>query len=154
MKYPALSDIWRLDFVSRPKTVTQHAHNGQSRVLARVRQIFPLTLFTDELIVEELRIIWFRRKGPWSNEVISIMATDIACVNASSGPFFGEIHIKSLTGGPEIMVDNLLRRDVYKIRSLVEGIALSAREGLTIEDTSLDAEKQNLLRAGNIPQMT
>jgi len=154
MKYPALSDIWRLDFASRPKTVTQHTHNGQSRVLARVRQIFPLTLFCDELIVEELRIVWFKRQGPWSNEVVSIMATDIASVNASSGPFFGQVQIKSLTGGPKIMVNNLLRRDVYKIRSLVEGIALSAREGLTIEDTSLETERQNLLRAGNIPQMT
>ena len=154
MKYPALSDIWRLDFASRPKTVTQHTHNGQSRVLARVRQIFPLTLFQDELIVEELRIVWFKRQGPWSNEVISIMATDIACVNASSGLFFGQVQIKSLTGGPEIMVNNLLRKDVYKIRSLVEGIALSAREGLKIEDTSLETERQNLLRAGSIPQMT
>ena len=154
MKYPALSEIWRLDFVSRPKTVTEHMHNGQSRVLARVRQIFPLTLFQDELIVEELRIIWFKRQGPWSHEVVSIMATDIACVNASSGPFFGEVHIKSLTGGPEIMVNNLLRKDVYKIRSLVEGIALSAREGLKIENTSLETEKQNLLRADSIPQMT
>lgn len=154
MRYPALSDIWRLDFVSRPKTLTQHTHNGQSRVLARVRQIFPLTLFRDELIVEELRIVWFKRQGPWSNEVVSIMATDIACVNAASGPFFGHVHIQSLTGGPEIMVDNLLRKDVYKIRSLVEGIALSAREGLKIEDTSLATERQNLLRAGSIPQMT
>lgn len=151
MKYPALSDIWRLDFASRPKkTITEHVHNGQSRVLARVRQIFPLTLFTDELIVEELRIVWFRRKGPWSNEVISIMATDIACVNASNGPFLGQVHIQSLTGGPEIMVDNLLKRDVYKIRSLVEGIALSAREGLRVEETSLETERENLLRAGSI----
>ena len=102
MRYPALSDIWRLDFASRPKTVTQHTHNGQSRVLARVRQIFPLTLFQDELIVEELRIVWFKRQGPWSNEVISIMATDIACVNASSGLFFGQVPIKRLTGGPRL----------------------------------------------------
>lgn len=155
MRYPALSDIWRLDMATRPKnTVTGHSHNGQSRVLMRARQIFPLTLFPDEIIVEELRIIWFRRMGPWSHEVVSIMATDIACVNAASGPFFGHLHIQSLTGGPEIMIDNLFRKDVYKIRSLVEGIALSAREGLKIEDTSLETEKQNLLRADSIPQMT
>ena len=154
MKYPALSDIWRLDFASKPnKTIVEHTHNGQSRMLARVRQIFPLTLFPDELIVEELRIVWFRKKGFWSNEVITIMASDIACVNASSGPFFGHIHVQSLTGGPEINLDNLLKKDVYKIRSLVEGIALSAREGLRIEETSLETERENLLRAGNIPRL-
>jgi len=151
MKYPALSDIWRLDFATRPnKTIIEHAHNGQSRTLARIRQIFPFTFFPDELIVEELRIVWLRRKGPWSNEVITIMATDIACVNASSGPFFGHIHIQSLTGGPEINLDSLLKKDVYKIRSLVEGIALSAREGLRVEETSLETERENLLRAGSI----
>jgi len=155
MKYPALSDIWRLDFVSGPgKTIVEHTNKEQSRMLAWTRQIFPLTLFPDELIVEERRIVWFRRKGFWSNEVISIMASDIACVNASSGPFFGHIEIQSLTGGPQIMVNNLHRKDVFKIRSLVEGIALSARGGLKIENRSVETERQNLIRAGSIPQMT
>lgn len=152
MKFLAQSDLWRLDQIFRTKPAI--SPNGTSRVLGRFRQIFPLTLFPDELIIEELRIIWFRRNGPWSNEVISIMATDIACVNASSGPFFGHIHIKSLTGGPEILVDTLMRGDVYKIRSLVEGIALASREGLKVEHSSLEAEKENLMRAGGIPGLT
>jgi len=78
------------------------------------------------------------------------MATDIACVNASTGPFFGHIHIKSLTGGPEILVNSMTRKNVYRIRSLVEGIALASREGLQIESDDLEAERQNLYRAGEI----
>jgi hypothetical protein len=78
------------------------------------------------------------------------MATDIASVNASSGLFFGHIHIKSLTGGPEIMVDSLHRRDIYKVRSLVEGIAMSAREGLKVSGDTLEAERQSLYQAGEI----
>ena len=152
MKFLAQSDLWRLDQIIRTKPAI--SPDGKSRVLGRFRQIFPLTLFPDELIIEELRIIWFRRNGPWSNEVISIMATDIACVNASSGPFFGHIQIKSLTGGPEILVDTLMRGNVYKIRSLVEGIALASREGLKVEHSSLEAEKENLMRAGGIPRLT
>ena len=79
------------------------------------------------------------------------MATDIASVNASSGLFFGQVHIKSLTGGPEIFVDNMLRRHIYKIRSLVEGIALSSREGLRLEhQANLEAERQDILTAGSV----
>ncbi|MBI2327059.1 hypothetical protein HYU92_01965 [Candidatus Curtissbacteria bacterium] len=148
MKYPAQSDIWRLDRIVGTKPIANSG--GQSRVLARFQQVFPLALFPDELIVEELRIIWIQKNGPWTNNVISIMATDIACVNASTGPFFGHVHIQSLTGGPEILIEQLLRKDAFKIRSLVEGIALAAREGLKIEHGSLEAERENLLKAGGL----
>ncbi|MBI2012375.1 hypothetical protein HYW39_01110 [Candidatus Curtissbacteria bacterium] len=147
MKALAQSDLWRFEQVTKTKPIIS---NGTSRVLGRFRQIFPLSLFPGQVIVEELRIVWVQRSGPWTNNVISIMATDIASVNASCGPFFGHIHIKSLTGGPEILVESLLRRDVYKIRSLVEGIALISREGLRIETDNLEAERENLLRAGSI----
>lgn len=149
MKYPAQSDIWRLSLAAGVKPL--NGYGGKSRVLARFRQIFPLALLPGDLIIEELRIIHVKRNGPWSSQIISIMATDIACVNASSGPFFGHVHVQSLTGGPQIFVDNLLRRDVFKIRSLVEGIALASREGLNIsEESDLDAERQNLLSAGSL----
>ena len=148
MKYPAQSDLWRLDYVTKARPIANS--DGQSRVLGRFRQIFVFTLFPDDLLVEELRIVWVNRMGPWANKVVSIMATDIACVYASAGPFFGHVHIQSLTGGPEIFVDNLLKKDVLKIRSLVEGIALSAREGLKINGGNLEMERQNLMEAGAI----
>lgn len=151
MKYPAQSDIWRLDRIT--KVGSGLSSNGTSRVLGHFRQIFPLTFFPDHLIIEELRIVWVKRSGPWTNEIISIMATDIACVNASAGPFFGHVHIQSLTGGPQIMVDNLFRRNVFKVRSLVEGIALASREGLKIENNNLESERENLLRAGSVPRL-
>lgn len=148
MDYPALSELWKL------KTLSSKSNgilsNGKSRVLYRTRQIFPITLFPDELVVEELRIIWLRQMGFWTNEVVSIMATDIASVNASSGPLFGHVHVKSLTGGPEILVDCLFRKDAYTVRSLVEGIALSAREGLKVQDDNLETEKQSLYQAGRV----
>lgn len=153
MNYLALSDMWRLDRALKLKNTTnsgQIVPNSRSRILARARQVFPLTLFPDEIIVEELRIVWFRKQGPWSYEVVSIMATDIASVNAASGPFFGHIHVQSLTGGPEITVDNLSRKNVYTIRSLVEGIAMSAREGLAVENANIESERRNLMQAGQI----
>ncbi len=148
MDYPALSEMWKLKTLSSGKRGI--LSNGKSRLLYRTRQVFPVTLFPDEIVVEELRIVWIKQKGFWTNEVVSIMATDIASVNAASGPIFGHIHVQSLTGGPEILVDSLLRKDVYRIRSLVEGIALSAREGLSIQSDNLETEKESLYQAGNI----
>ncbi|GEM_PF-2784301 len=148
MKYPAQSDLWRLDATIHAKPISTNSH---SRVLGHFKQLFPLTLFRDNLIIEELRIIHVKQDGPWIEEVISIMATDIACVNCTTGMFFGSVHIKSLTGGPEIFMDNLLRKDVLTIRSLVEGIALASREGLKIDhETSVDEERENFLRAGAV----
>ncbi len=146
MKYLAQTGFWRFDQLQRSRMLTS---DGKSRVLGHFRQVFPLRLFPDELIVEELRIVHLKNNGPWSKVVSSIMTTDIACVNASSGLFFGHIHIQSLTGGPEILVDNLARGDVFRIRSLVEGIALAAREGLRIDQSDIEKESRGLMMAGS-----
>lgn len=150
MNYPALSDIWRLNMANGGSTGKHITQTGQSRILYRAKQVFPLILFPSEIIIEELRIVCNKQLGPWTNEILSIMATDIASVNASSGLFFGQIHIKSLTGGPEIFVDSLQKRDVLRVRSLVEGIAMSAREGLTVSAQDLETEKLSLYQAGKV----
>ncbi len=151
MNYPAQSDIWKLKMASGNPAEGKHITQiGKSRILFRVRQVFPINLFPSELIIEELRIVCLKQRGPWTNEILSIMATDIASVNSSNGLFFGHIHIKSLTGGPEITVDSLKRKDVLKVRSLVEGIALSAREGLTVQSENIETERQSLYRAGQV----
>ncbi len=148
MNYPAQSNIWQIEQalgVGRKAEPTD-----QSRILAKFFQTFPLTLFPDKLVIEELRIVWVHKDGPWDQEIISIMATDIASIDASAGPFFGRVLIKSLTGGPEIMIDNLHRGDVFRIRCLVEGIALSSRAGLQITKGDLEIERDSLLRVGAV----
>jgi hypothetical protein len=151
MNYPALSDMWRLNMATNGKANGQGVtQTVQSRILFRTKQVFPITLFPSQLVVEELRIICIKQMGPWTSEILSIMATDIASVNASSGLFLGLVHIKSLTGGPEILINSLPRHDVYKVRSLVEGIAMSAREGLKVSGDTLEAERQNLYQAGKV----
>ena len=155
MKYPALSELWRMERIknqsSAPARPASFGDHQESRVLARFKQVFPFNLFPSSVIVEELRIVHLRRYGPWSGEVNSIMATDIACVYASTGILLGQIHIKSLTGGPEIYIDNLFTKDVLVIRSMVEGIALASREGLKIDrEANLEEERRNFLNAGAI----
>lgn len=155
MKYPALSELWRIERIKNQSIKTDgpasFGDHQESRVLAKFKQVFPLNLFPSSIIVEELRIVHLKRFGPWAGEVNSIMATDIACVYASTGILLGQIHIKSLTGGPEIYIDNLFTKDALAIRSMVEGIALASREGLKINhEANIEEEKRNFLDAGAI----
>lgn len=148
MQYPAQSSLWLLEHATRDRKRASDA--SSSTVLARFHQFFPLTIFRDELIIEEDRVMWIENRGPWTKDLISIMATDIACVNASIGPFFGSIHIKSLTGGPEVMMDRLWKNDIHEIRSLVEGIALISRNDIPIETTNIEAKRQIFFSKGAI----
>lgn len=122
----------------------------QSRVLGRFRSMFPFMLFPDELIVEEKRVIWRNWMGPGYTRVISIMATDISNVQASHGPFFGHLHVGSLVGGPEILIERLSRKDCVRARALVEGIILAARERAEVKKGKVEKEKEDLSRLGEV----
>lgn len=151
MQYLAGSNLWQLDRANnRPISPTVSDSEISSRVLAKFSQVFPLSLIPDDLIIEEMRIVWVKRNGIWSDEIISVMATDIACVEASAGPFFGHVHIKSLTGGLEITLEHLFRSDAFQIRNLVEALALSARSGKSLERDDLDLEKRQLYEMGRV----
>ncbi|MEX2027999.1 MAG: hypothetical protein WD988_00685 [Candidatus Curtissbacteria bacterium] len=149
MKYEAQSDIWRLD-QAKGSSIKIPTLRTKSREIARFQQVFPLTIFPDKIVIEEQRIVLIRNNGPWTDQVITIMDTDIACVNASTGPLFGQVHVKSLTGGPEIFLDKLFKHDVYKTRGLIEGIVLKSRGGLEISDETLEIERRALLMAGEV----
>lgn len=78
------------------------------------------------------------------------MATDIASIDSSTGPILGHIHVISLTGGPEIVVDKLPKSDVLRARFLIEGVVLSARRGEVIEKSNLEVERTYLINKGRI----
>lgn len=89
-------------------------------------------------------------RGPWIQELLTIMATDLASVDSSTGPFFGHIHLKSLTGGPDIFLDRMTRSDVLKARYLVEGIILLSRRGETIKYANADEGRSMISDRGKI----
>lgn len=78
------------------------------------------------------------------------MATDIASIDSSTGPLWGHIHIRSLTGGPEIILDKLPKSDVLRARFLIEGVVIAARSGENIEKKNLELERDYLISRGKI----
>lgn len=145
----AQSSPWRLEQVTKYQGPSYRS-TKKSRTLGRFRQVFPIALFPDDLLIEENRIVWILNKGPWVKEMISTMATDIASIDSSTGPILGHIHIRSLTGGPEIVIDKLPKNDVLRARFLIEGVVLSARRGEIIEKDNLEVERSYLINKGRI----
>jgi len=78
------------------------------------------------------------------------MATDIASIDSSTGPIMGHIHVRSLTGGPEIVLDKLPKNDVLKARFLIEGVVINSRRGEIIEKPNLEVERSYLINKGRI----
>jgi len=145
----AQSSPWRLEQVTKNQNPS-FRFSKRSRTLGRFRQVFPFTLFPDDLVIEENRIVWINNKGPWTKEIISTMATDIASIDSSTGPIMGHIHVRSLTGGPEIVLDKLPKNDVLKARFLIEGVVINSRRGEIIEKPNLEVERSYLINKGRI----
>ncbi|MCR4324643.1 MAG: hypothetical protein NUV69_03065 [Candidatus Curtissbacteria bacterium] len=146
MKYVTQTDLWRYYEVPKMRAKSGDA-DTKVRLLGRFKQVYPISLFPGEIVVEPGRVVWIKRNGPWQDEIITIMASDIATVYASSGLFFGRVHIKSTTGGPEIFLDKIARRDAYEVRNLVEGIALGYRDNPRVDYQNVTAGRQQLLEA-------
>lgn len=117
--------------------------NFHTKVLGKFRSVFPFELFPDELIISERRIIWIHRYGPWMNRVVSVLHQDIADIEASSGPIVGHLHIRNFTGGEEIIMEHLWKKDLQRARDLTEGLMMKHRVGM--KDKSLkDSVKDRL----------
>lgn len=101
-----------------------------TKILGKYKSVFPFEFFPDELIVSERRVIWIHRYGPGMSRVISVLHQDIADIEASHGPIFGHLHIRNFTGGEEIVIEHLWRKDVQKARDLVESMMLARRVGV------------------------
>jgi len=122
----------------------------QSRVLGTFKSVFPFQFFPDEIIVEEKRVVWKDWMGPGLWKAISIMASDISNVQASHGPILGHLHVGSLVGGPEILIQHLWRKDVIRARALIEGIILTARERTSIHKERVEKEREELSQLGKV----
>jgi len=159
-KYKSLTPPWKKSWLQRyllpfrtkstKKKEPTKEPERQSRVLGTFKSVFPFQFFPDELIVEEKRVIWKDWMGPGLWKAISIMASDISNVQASHGPFLGHIHVGSLVGGPEILIQHLWRSDVIKARALIEGIILAARERAPIRKEEVEQEEEELSELGEV----
>jgi hypothetical protein len=132
---------------------SEHPHvesQPGSAVLAEFKSIFPFELFPDELIVEEKRIIWIHRFGPKMCEVVTLLPEDINRVEASTGPFFGHIHISIPRHDIEVLIERLSRKEALRSRDLIDGLATAARQSLRIEGSTKEEKIDFLIGLSHV----
>lgn len=115
---------------SKPKKSTPNQEYEHSRVLGKFKSAFPFEIFPDELIISERRVIWIHHEGPWLTRVISVLHQDMADIEVSSGPFIGHLHVRNFTGGEEIIMEHMWKKDLQRSRDLLESLMLRKRIGL------------------------
>lgn len=112
-----------------------------TKVLGKFKSVFPFELFPDELIISERRVIWIHKFGPWMSRVISVLHQDVADIEASTGPLVGHLHVRNFTGGEEIIMEHLWKKDLQKARDLVESMMIKKRVGLRDTKTKEEAQQ-------------
>lgn len=113
-----------------------------TKLLGRFKSVFPFELFPDELIISERRVIWIHKYGLWMSRVISVLHQDIADIEASSGPLVGHLHVRNFTGGEEIIMEHLWKKDLQRARDLVESMMIRKRVGLRDTKTKESDQEQ------------
>ena len=109
------------------------------REIMRVKNVFPFDFFPDELIIEEARIVFRKRLGPFTKRIYSMLIKDISQSRLTTSLLFGRITIQDIFGENEITIDYLWKRKAYIVKGILD--RLQARErrriaGVAAEDIS------------------
>lgn len=91
--------------------------------LHRVKSIFPLQLFPDELIVTKEKVTHLRNMGPGMREVIDIPLNDVVQVEADVGPIFGHVHVHpKMRKQEDILITRVWKKDALAIQRIIESL--------------------------------
>ena len=105
----------------------------------RVKSVFPFDFFPDELIIEEARIIFRKRFGPFTKRVYSMLIKDISQSRLTTSLLFGRIMIQDIFGENEITIDYLRKKKAYLVKGILDRLQARERrriQGVPAEDIS------------------
>lgn len=108
-------------------------------VIARVRTIFPLSMFPDDIILDRTKVTIIQRNFFWSSNVLSVRIEDILNVKCSIGPLFGAvtISIRVMNSVDHFEVGHLWRRDAMEIKRLIQGYMFAKHSNVNLDNMSV-----------------
>src|SRR3990167_4314227 len=111
----------------RPKKLSE-VTSGSHDVLYKADSIFPFTLFPDTIILDREKLTIINRYFFSTSKTTTTPILDVINVEATTGPFFGSIHItlRDMPMDPH-SINYLRRSDAMALQCLVEGCVI-ARE--------------------------
>ena len=120
------------------------------QVIARVRTIFPLTFFPDDIILDRTKVTIIQRNFFWSSNVLSVRIEDILNVKCSIGPLFGAvtISIRVMNSVDHFEVDHLWRRDAIEIKRLIQGYMFAKHSEVNLNNFPISQVVKTLEELG------
>ena len=105
------------------KTTNIRNKNDSPDIVFKVKSVFPLELFPDELIIKKDRVTLINRIMPGSNMIRDMHMHDVAQAEADCGPIFGHLHVypKLRTEEP-LLIERLRRKDALAAREIIESL--------------------------------
>jgi hypothetical protein len=134
---------------SIPSDVSSHSLDEDSghKEIFRVKSVFPFDLFPDELIIEEARIVFRKRFGPFTKRVYSMLIKDISQSRLTTSLLFGRIMIQDIFGENEITIDYLWKKKAYLVKGILDRLQARERrrvQGVPAEDISEIVKQETL----------
>jgi hypothetical protein len=145
---PQVDDhLQRRPSVPPAETASVLDEDSGHREIMRVKNVFPFDFFPDELIIEEARIVFRKRLGPFTKRIYSMLIKDISQSRLTTSLLFGRITIQDIFGENEITIDYLWKKKAYIVKGILD--RLQARErrritGVAAEDISQIVQEETL----------
>lgn len=120
--------------------LTEKSHD----ILCTADTVFPFTLFPHTITLDREKLTVVERFFFKTSKVITVPISSMISADASTGPFFGSVHMTS-----KYFIDNthvvkfLWRHDAEEIHRLLQGFIIAHEKGLEISD--IDKEDLKIL---------
>lgn len=118
----------------RETTAKLDAHADiDTRLLFEVTTVFPFRLFPARIMITRSKVTIHDSYFFMSKLVHTILVTDIVRVDVEESVLFATISILDKTlNTQELRVDYLWKDDARRVRRIIDGLTLAAREGIDL----------------------
>lgn len=122
------------------KQKAQALASRAEREIYIARSVFPFTLFTDELVIDELKVTIVRRPFLGSEELLTSTLARISSVTVEANPLFATMRIINKDDADHpLELRYLWRSDALRARRIIQGLAIMKEQN--IDTSKLNADE-------------
>lgn len=118
--------------------------------LCQMKTVFPIKLFTDEVVLDRTKLTVTRRNFFFSSDTMSIRIEDILNVTVGVGPFFGAITVATrvLSSDDHFTLNRFWRRDAIHMKHMIQGFVIARHNNISIDHLEHDELVKTLTELG------
>lgn len=122
------------------RTTLKRAVKLTNEPLCSIKTVFPIKLFSDEIVLDRTKITVTRRNFFFSSDTMSIRVEDVLNVSVGVGPFFGAITIATrvLSSDDHFTLNRFWRRDATHMKHMIQGFVIARHNNIDIDQLRRD----------------